>query len=99
MSTTSKVISVTELKAKLSEQLRKVKAGEAVIITERGHPIAMMIPLREESLDQEMAELVEAGLARAATRALPADFWTIQRPSDPEASVRAALLEEREEGR
>jgi len=45
-----------------------------------------------------MAGLVEAGLARAATRALPAEFWQIQRPSDPEASVRAALLEEREEG-
>jgi len=99
MNTTSKVISVTELKAKLSEQLRKVKAGEAVTITERGHPIAVMKPLQEESLDHEMAELLEAGLARAATRALPADFWKIQRPSDPEASVRAALLEEREEGR
>jgi len=99
MNKTSKVISVTELKAKLSEQLRKVKAGEAVIITERGHPIAVMKPLQEESLDHEMAELVEAGLARAATGALPAEFWQVQRLSDPEASIRAALLEEREEGR
>jgi prevent-host-death family protein len=99
MVTTRKVISVTELKAKLSEQLRKVKAGEAVIITERGHPIAVMKPLQEENLDSEMTELVEAGLARVATRVLPADFWQIQRPADPEASIRAALLEEREEGR
>ena len=90
---------MTELKAKLSEQLRKVKAGEAVIITERGHPIAVMKPLQEESLDNEMVELVEAGLARVATHRLPADFWQIQRPADPEASIRTALLEEREEGR
>jgi prevent-host-death family protein len=99
MNTTRRVISVTELKSKLSEQLRKVKAGETVIITERGHPIAVMKPLQEESLDIEMVELVEAGLARVAASVLPADFLQTQKPADPEASIRAALLEEREEGR
>jgi len=99
MKTNSKVISVTELKAKLSEQLRKVKAGEVVIITERGHAIAMMTPLMAETLDHDLAELLEAGLARAAERTLPPEFWEIPRSSDPAAAVRAALLEEREEGR
>ena len=97
--TTIKTISVSRLKARLSEQLRRVKAGERVTITERGRPIAVLAPLQEELLDQEHADLVEAGLVRPAKRPLGPDFWKLDRPADPEATVREAVLEEREEGR
>lgn len=99
MKTTTRTISVTDLKARLSEQLRAVKAGEKLIVTERGRPIAMMAPLRKEALDTEFADLVDAGLIRLAERSLDPDFWKQARPDDPEGSVRQALLEEREEGR
>ena len=90
---------MSQLKAKLSEQLRKVKAGETVIITERGRPIAVMEPLSSDQLDDEIVELVEAGLLRAGRRRLPAGFGDQDLPKDPEGSVRAAILEERAEGR
>jgi prevent-host-death family protein len=38
------VVGVRELKAQLSEYLRRVKAGETVIITERGRPIGGIVP-------------------------------------------------------
>ena len=35
-------VAVRELKNRLSEYLRKVKAGERVVITERGRPVAVI---------------------------------------------------------
>lgn len=35
-------VSVAEAKAKLSELLKKVEAGEQVLITRRGKPVAVM---------------------------------------------------------
>ena len=54
-------IGVRELKAQLSRTLRQVKAGETVIITERGKPIGRIVPL-ESSLEDRMQELIAAGV-------------------------------------
>jgi len=99
MSSTNKTISVSELKARLSEQLRRVKAGETVLITERGRPIGMMSPLPESSLNDGLDDLAEAGLVRLASRSLEPGFWDENRASDPDGLVRRAILDEREEGR
>lgn len=96
---TRKSVSVSQLKARLSEYLRRVKAGETVLVTERGRPIVEMKPLRSETLGEELTELVEAGLVRPSSEPLPAGFWDQDRPADPEGSVRRAIIEEREEGR
>ena len=41
-----KTVGIAELKAKLSEHLRRVKRGEHVIIEERGAPIAEIQPIQ-----------------------------------------------------
>lgn len=99
MSTTRKTVSVTELKAHLSEQLRRVKAGESVLITEHGRPIGMMTPLPGNALSDELADLAEAGLVRLAAAKPDGKMLQEDRPADPRASVRGALLEERRESR
>jgi prevent-host-death family protein len=93
--------SVSELKASASEYLLRVKAGEEVLITDRGKPVAKIIPLRRSELDADarIAQLERAGLAKVGTGKLPADFWLIPRPRDKEGAVVAALIAEREEGR
>ena len=40
-----KTTSVVELKSRLSEWLRLVKAGHELVITERGVPVARVVPL------------------------------------------------------
>ena len=40
-----KSAAVSKLKATLSEHLARVKAGEEVVVTERGKPIARIVPL------------------------------------------------------
>ena len=94
---TMKTISVSELKARLSEQLRVVKAGERVLVTERGRPVAVLGPAGAEA-DDPIARLEAAGLARVGTRRLPRGFWELPRPKDPAGKLLQAVLREREEG-
>lgn len=96
-----KSATVSKLKAKLSEFLAKVKAGEEVVITERGKTIAKIVPLTAKgpALSPHLMELARAGLVRLGTGKIPAKFWQLPRPEDPKGSVLGALLEERAEGR
>ncbi|MGH7206961.1 MAG: type II toxin-antitoxin system Phd/YefM family antitoxin [Nitrospiraceae bacterium] len=96
-----KSATVSKLKATLSEYLAKVKAGEEVIITERGKPIAKIVPLprNSSSISPHLQELARAGLVRLGSGKLPAGFWKLLRPKDPKGEVLRALEEERAEGR
>jgi prevent-host-death family protein len=96
-----KSATVSKLKATLSEYLAKVKAGEEVMITERGKPIAKIVPLPKNgsSISPHLQELARAGLVRLGSGKLPPAFWKLPRPKDPKGEVLRALLEERAEGR
>ncbi len=92
---------VSELKASTSEYLAKVKSGEEILITDRGTPIAKIIPLRrtDDALAARMMQLERAGMIRRGTGAITEDFWTAARPQNRSGSALAALLAEREDGR
>lgn len=52
-------ISVRELKSRLSEYLRKVAAGEEVVVTSRGKEVARLVPPRSRRRAAESeAELI-----------------------------------------
>ena len=53
----------------------------------------------DKSLYERLRELDDAGLIKMGTMRLPDYFWDLPRPADPEGTVLAALLQEREEGR
>ncbi len=60
-------VGVRELKAHLSRYLRRVKAGESLIITSRGEPVGRLIPARPSTTEGEearIAAMVAAGLAQ-----------------------------------
>ncbi len=53
-------ISVRELKSRLSETLRRVTAGEEVVVTSRGKEVARLLPPRvRRSKASSEAELIE----------------------------------------
>lgn len=52
---------IWELKSNLSIYLRLVKAGETVIITERGRPIGRIVPVTE-SVEERLERLTQAGV-------------------------------------
>jgi prevent-host-death family protein len=96
-----KTTPVSELKATLSEQLARVKAGEEVVVTERGRPIAKIVPLSSETmgLSAHMSELARNGLIRLGTGKISKDIWKFPRPVDKRGQALKALLDEREQGR
>jgi len=95
-----KTAAVSKLKAYLSEYLNQVKAGNEVLITDRGKPVARLMPISPTKAPREsLARMEKQGLIRLGSGKLPKDFWTMPRAEDPEGLVLKALLEEREEGR
>ena len=74
---------------------------EEIPITDRGAPIAKIIPLNRgaDMMSGRMALLERAGLLRVGKGEAPAELW--DSPGLPDSSGRtlALLLEEREEGR
>ncbi len=96
-----KVAKVSELKASLSKYLARVKAGEEVVVTERGKAIAKIVPMpRDEDAEMErLREMERRGVLTIGTGKLPDDFWDRPMPEDPDGLVLKALLEERESGR
>jgi len=91
------VTNIATLKASLSEFLAGVKAGEEVIVTDRGRPVARIVPY--DPGGAELDDQVRARQVRRPRHPLPADFWTRPRPADSEGRLLQALLEEREAAR
>lgn len=59
--------SIYDAKAKLSELLRQVKAGQLVTITERGKPIARVSPYSPlSSVEDRLQDLATRGYVRLA---------------------------------
>jgi prevent-host-death family protein len=54
--TMSNTVGIRELRQQTSRVLKRVVAGEVVEVTEHGHPIARIVPLRPSVLEQLTAE-------------------------------------------
>jgi prevent-host-death family protein len=97
-----KVVGVKELKARLSEFLRMARAGEIVLVTDRGEGIAELGPTRRQAaavddLDRVLDALAEAGeISRAA---MAKGNWTfrVKGLGLPAGTARALLDEIRGE--
>ena len=95
-----KTTGVAQLKAHLCRYLDRVKAGGEVVVTERGVPIAKLVPLRGVGGDQARRQrLARAGVLQLGAGRLPADLPRPPKGWPVGATVLEALLEERREGR
>lgn len=88
--------SVVELKARLSEHLRLVKAGHEVIVTERGVPVARILPLDDsERRSTRRFRLTRSGVLKAGRGKLVAALKRAPAGPSVDASVVGAVLDER----
>lgn len=70
-------IELHEARRGLSKAMKAVKAGEEVVLTERGKPVAMLKPFSESpGHDAVVRQLEAAGLLRPAARSRPMPPWT-----------------------
>ncbi len=97
-----RVASVTEAKNRLSALLDEVRAGESILIVDRGIPVAWLESAAERPDDDDgrLARLARSGAVRPARGAFALELLAhpAPRPSAG-ASVVDALLEERRAGR
>ncbi|MGH9322803.1 MAG: type II toxin-antitoxin system Phd/YefM family antitoxin [Vicinamibacteria bacterium] len=92
---------VAELKTRLSSYLKLVKSGSEILITDRGMPIAKLVPIdAARRKDTRRQRLAAAGVLTLGKGPLPKTLREVPK-GDPSAGegVLAALLAEREEGR
>lgn len=91
---------VSILKARLSEYLAAVKAGEEVIVTEHGRPVARLSAIDPSgAAEGRVAELVREGRLRPPTEVGSPVALGRALPADAQGRSLALLLEERSEGR
>ena len=99
-----KSVSVSVAKNSLSALLRKVTAGTAITITDRGTPVARLVPpaAQVRGIPPRFLELAEKGIVSLPERE-PTLNWDDDVPAPPRlakgASAVEALLEERRSGR
>lgn len=96
------VATITEAKNGLSALIDQVRAGESVLIMDRGTPVARLESAVSASPDAEgrIARLERAGAVRAASKPPVTELLRTRPPSlQAGASAVAALIEERREGR
>ena len=64
---------IAELKARLSGYLKKVRAGEEVLITDRGHPVARLAPVasRGAEVSNHLEEMERQGLVKIGSGRMP----------------------------
>lgn len=96
--------SVTEVKNGLSALLDQVKSGETIVITDRGIPVARIVPeaggTDADADEARISRLERAGVLRRATAKMPLELILSPLPKLAQpAYVVEALLEERREGR
>ena len=91
---------VAKLKASLSEYLSHVKEGEEVLVTDRGKPVARIVPYVLEGDEAERRlDLARRGLLRLGKGRVSEKFLQPPKIKDPEGLALKYLLEERESGR
>jgi prevent-host-death family protein len=84
---------IRELKEQLSANIRRVKAGETIVITDRGKPVGRLVPY-SASLADKLEVMKEIGFINWSGQPLPPLEPTVQNES--EQLVSDLLLEDRE---
>ena len=71
-------LGLREANQQFSKAIKAVRAGKEVVLTERGHPIAVIKPIRaKDALDAALQAMADEGFIRPAARKgpTPAPRW------------------------
>ena len=88
-----KTIGIRELKEQLSSHIQEVKGGATLVITERGRPVARLMPMPAD-LDDKIQQMLDSGMASWNGQKPPSEGFraSVKGPK----TVAELLLEDRE---
>jgi len=90
-------VSISQLKTYLGRYLRAVRRGEEIVVTDRGRPVARIVPLEKDVEEKDgLDALVQEGIVRPRAKA---KGRLKPPPGKGSSGVLTALLQERQEGR
>lgn len=64
-------VGIRELKLRLSAYVAQVRRGEAIVVTDRGRPVARLEPYHEGEVPERFREQSQAGLLLDKGRPVP----------------------------
>jgi len=85
---------VRELKSSLSEHLRRVSAGESIVVTDRGKPVARLVP---PDLPEGIVRMMREGRLHWSGRKPDFSKVRLARLNGPGKTISDLLIEERYE--
>jgi prevent-host-death family protein len=91
-------LGLREANQHFSRAINAVRAGRDVVLTERGHPIAIIKPVKNEKVEQAALQaMVHEGLVRRAARTGPTPMprWRPLKVQGP--PVAQTIIEDRED--
>ena len=59
-------VGIRELKSQLSRYLKRVRAGERLVVTERGEPVAIISPPAASTAERRIEAMLRLGVAHWA---------------------------------
>jgi prevent-host-death family protein len=87
---------IADLRNRLTQYLKEVRAGGEIIVRDRHRPIAKIVPLTVDDESAADVALVAAGLMRPAERLLAPSFWKTRRAAVTALTAAAAVSADRE---
>ena len=93
--------SISSAKNNLSALIKRVQAGQSIVITDHGVPVARLEPMQlGVGVPARILGLAQQGLVRLPEREPDAAWLDLPRPTPPSGpSASAILLDERRQGR
>lgn len=94
------VVGSRELKTRLGTYLARVRAGETILVTDRGTPVAELRPVGalDDPLDEALRKLAAEGVVTLPAEDAPAPSFEPVRPRTASTGSRAVSADRDERG-
>ena len=91
-----RTVNIAELKAQLSAHIRRVRAGEEVLVCDRNKPVARIVPCEMEGFSEQEQRLIARGVLTPPRKRRPV---SLPKPvgNVPDSVMERIWQEERED--
>lgn len=94
-----RTVNISDLKARLSAHLQRVRNGQEVVVCDRNLPVARIVPIRLEDHTGQERRLIARGVLTPPLRRRPRSRRWPEPPGDVPAEVMERVWREERESR